>query len=75
MCSSDLNPIKLEQLRKRTSVNTLVSIPSLWFIDNKFGVSVRLVQAQFDVENDLDKCMFDGDSASEVAADDFEVDA
>lgn len=66
------NQIKLENLRKRQDVNTLVSIPSIWFIDNKFGVSVRLIQAQFDIENDLDKCMFDGDSTSET--EDFVVD-
>lgn len=64
------NPIKLEQLRKRQTVNTLISVPSIWFIDNKFGVSLRLIQAQFDIENDLDKCMFDADSET----DDFEVD-
>lgn len=70
------NPIKLEQLRKRQSVNTLVTVPSIWFIDNKFGVSIRLVQAQFDVENDLDRCMFEGDSDNGANDEcDFEVDA
>lgn len=68
------NPIKLEQLRKRQSINTLVSVPSIWFIDNKFGVSVRLIQAQFDIENNLDKCMFDGDSEEETTECEFEID-
>lgn len=53
------NPIKLEQLRKGQNVRTMINIASIWFVDNKFGVSVRLQQAQFQVENDMDTCVFD----------------
>jgi hypothetical protein len=56
-------PIKLEQLRKGQNVRTMINIASIWFVDNKFGVSVRLQQAQFQVESDIDKCVFDDDAS------------
>lgn len=55
------SPIKLEQLRKGQMVRAVVNLASIWFIDNKFGVSLRLHQCQFQVEDDLDRCMFDDD--------------
>lgn len=63
---SENQSIRLEQLRKGQNVKTVANFASLWFIDNKFGLSLRLHQAQFQVQDDMDRCMFDEDDAEDT---------
>lgn len=66
---SQKNPIRLEQLRKGQDIKAVVNVASIWFIDNKFGVSLRLHQAQFAVQDDMDRCMFDDETDEIVDVD------
>jgi hypothetical protein len=56
----DNNRVKTElsNIEKGTRCKTLVEIAMIWFIDNKFGPSVRLAQAQVTPQAKLDGCAF-----------------
>jgi len=48
----------------------IVNIASIWFIDNKFGVSLRLSQVLLQASNKLPKFAFQGLVEDTPAADD-----
>ena len=49
----DQKQTELDKIGKSTLVYTIVNINSIWFIDNKFGVSVRLEQVLFSPSSKL----------------------
>ena len=60
----------LSNIEKGTRCKTLVEIGMIWFIDNKFGPSVRLSQAMITPQAKLDGCAFQDEDEDE---DDFET--
>jgi hypothetical protein len=56
----DQKQTDLEKIGKSTMVYTIVNINSIWFIDNKFGVSVRLEQVLFSPSSKLTGFAFSG---------------
>ena len=66
----DTNRVKTEltNIDKGTRCKTLVEIAMIWFIDNKFGPSVRLSQAMITPQAKLDGCAFQDEDE-----DDFET--
>jgi hypothetical protein len=54
----DQKQTELDKLGKSTMVHTIININSIWFIDNKFGVSVRLEQVLFSPSSKLSSFAF-----------------
>lgn len=54
----DQKQTELDKLGKSTMVYTIININSIWFIDNKFGVSVRLEQVLFSPSSKLSSFAF-----------------
>jgi hypothetical protein len=55
----------LDTLQKGQKVKTIVDFNQIWIIDNKFGLSVRLLQAMLFPTSELKGCAF-GDNVDEV---------
>jgi len=55
----------VDKIGKGTMVHTIVEFNSIWFIDNKFGVSVRLQQVLFAPTTKLSGFAFSGIETSE----------
>lgn len=51
--NSSKQPVELATLEKGQGIITIIEINQIWFIDNKFGVSIRLQQALFAPLNKL----------------------
>ena len=64
------NKTDMTNIDKGTRCKTLVEIAMIWFIDNKFGPSVRLSQAMITPQAKLDGCAFQDEDEDE---DDFET--
>ena len=69
----DNNKVKTDiaNIEKGTRCKTLVEIAMIWFIDNKFGPSVRLAQTQITPQAKLDGCAFLSDDEDDE--EDFET--
>ena len=59
--TTDRQKTDLSNVEKGTRCKTLVEIAMIWFIDNKFGPSVRLSQAMITPQAKLDGCAFQSD--------------
>ena len=74
------NMVPLESIEKGQSLMAIIDISQIWFIDNKFGVSVRLSQVLLEPSKKLPSFAFKGietDSSSQeedVEYEDVEVD-
>ena len=55
----------VDKIGTGTMVHTIVEFNSIWFIDNKFGVSVRLQQVLFAPTTKLSGFAFSGIETSE----------
>jgi hypothetical protein len=66
--TNDKQKTEMGNIEKGTRCKTLVEIAMIWFIDNKFGPSVRLSQAMVTPQAKLDGCAFQSDDE-----DDFET--
>ncbi len=64
--------VELDTLEKGQSVTAIASIPQIWIIDGKFGVTMRLQQARFSPTNKLTGYSFlpddDDDEVEEEAS-------
>ena len=67
--TNDKQKTEMANIEKGTRCKTLVEIAMIWFIDNKFGPSVRLSQAMITPQAKLDGCAFQSDDEE----DDFET--
>lgn len=56
----------LDTLQKGQRVKTIVDFNQVWIIDNKFGLSVRLLQAMLFPTSELKGCAFGNDFVDEV---------
>ena len=67
--------VPLDTLEKGQKVLTIIEINQIWFIDNKFGVSVRLQQALFEESKRLPSFAFQGidTMGAEAEAEDEEL--
>ena len=52
--------ISLDSIEKGQRVMALVDVNQIWFIDNKFGVTLRLQQLMADRSEKLKRFAFDG---------------
>ena len=66
--------VTLDSLEKGQKVLTIIEINQIWFIDNKFGVSVRLQQALFEESKRLPSFAFQGIDTAEPEDEDDMVD-
>lgn len=73
----DQKQTELDKLGKSTMVYTIININSIWFIDNKFGVSVRLEQVLFSPSSKLSSFAFSDvvpvPAAESVTSDEVDV--
>ena len=53
-------PVTLDTIEKGQKVMTIIDIASIWFIDNKFGVTIRLQQCLLDASTRLPSFAFQG---------------
>ena len=64
--------VELDTLEKGQSVTAIASMPQIWIIDGKFGVTMRLQQARFSPTNKLTGYSFlsddDDDEVEEEAS-------
>ena len=71
-------PVSLDTIEKGQKCMAIVDISSIWFIDNKFGVTIRLQQALFEQSVKLPSFAFQGVNLPEdevdVEVEDEEVD-
>ena len=66
--------VPLDSLERGQKVLTIIEINQIWFIDNKFGVSVRLQQGLFEESKRLPSFAFQGiDSMGAEAEDEDEL--
>ena len=67
--------IPLDSIQKGAKVHTIVDLNQIWFIDNKFGVTIRLSQALVEQSEKLPSFAFQGIDLPEPSEDvDVEVD-
>ncbi|MAB60998.1 MAG: hypothetical protein CMO46_10760 [Verrucomicrobiales bacterium] len=52
--------VPLDSIEKGQTVMAIVDVSSIWFIDNKFGVTIRLQQALLEQSNKLPSFAFQG---------------
>lgn len=64
--------VPLSDLEKGMKVIVIAEIASIWFIDNKFGVTVRLQQLLMEPPNKLPKFAFTGIDTEETAEEEVE---
>lgn len=68
--------VTLDSIEKGQKAMAIVDLSSIWFIDNKFGVTIRLQQALFEESSRLPSFAFQGvtfPSAAEEEEDDDEL--
>lgn len=63
----------LDTLQKGQRVKTIVDFNQIWVVDNKFGITVRLLQALLFPTNQLKGCVFD-DFVEEVVDEEEDAD-
>ena len=63
-------PVPLDSVEKGQKVLTIVDLNQIWFIDNKFGVTVRLQQALLEPSTKLPSFAFQGVGLPEEEVDD-----
>ncbi len=68
--NSEKIPVELDTIDKGQRVMTIVDFNQIWFIDNKFGVSVRLQQALLEPSKKLPSFAFQGVSPEENSDED-----
>jgi len=61
--------IDLNEITKGQRIKTIVELGSIWIVDNKFGVTVRLVQGMMMPKDVLTECAFPEDDVVEDDAD------
>lgn len=66
--------IPLESIEKGQRVLTIIDLNQIWFIDNKFGVTVRLQQVLVEQSEKLPAFAFQGVAATNDVVDDGEED-
>lgn len=64
--------VAVDSIEKGQKMITIVEVSQIWFIDNKFGVSVRLQQALLEASKKLPSFAFQGVTPAPVADDDEE---
>lgn len=58
--SMQKQPVELDSIEKGQKVCAIVDLSQIWFIDNKFGVTIRLQQALFEQSAKLPSFAFKG---------------
>jgi hypothetical protein len=53
-------PVPLDSIEKGNKAMAIVDLNQIWFIDNKFGVTIRLQQALFEQSAKLPSFAFPG---------------
>jgi hypothetical protein len=69
--SMQKQPVPLDSIEKGNKAMAIVDLNQIWFIDNKFGVTIRLQQALFEQSAKLPSFAFQGVNLPD---DDLEVD-
>ena len=64
-------PVSLDTIEKGQKVMAIVDVSSIWFIDNKFGVTIRLQQSLLEQSTKLPSFAFQG---LDLPEDDIEID-
>jgi len=74
--SMQKTPVELDTIEKSQKVMAIVDLSSIWFIDNKFGVTMRLQQCLLEQSTKLPSFAFQGLDLQEdeEVDDDIEVD-
>jgi len=74
--SMQKTPVELDTIEKSQKVMAIVDLSSIWFIDNKFGVTMRLQQCLLEQSTKLPAFAFQGLDLpeDEEVDDDIEVD-
>ena len=74
--SMQKTPVELDTIEKSQKVMAIVDLSSIWFIDNKFGVTMRLQQCLLEQSTKLPSFAFQGLDIpeDEDIEDDIEVD-
>ena len=67
-------PVSLDTIEKGQKVMSIVDISSIWFIDNKFGVTIRLQQVLIEQSTKLPSFAFQGVDVAEEEHEDEDVD-
>ena len=68
--SMQKQPVPLDSIEKGNKAMAIVDLNQIWFIDNKFGVTIRLQQALFEQSAKLPSFAFPG---SDLPDDDFRL--
>ena len=68
--SMQKQPVELDSIEKGQKVCAIVDLSQIWFIDNKFGVTIRLQQALFEQSAKLPSFAFKGVAFPEEDIDD-----
>jgi hypothetical protein len=71
--------VSLDSIEKGQKVMAIVDLSSIWFIDNKFGVTIRLQQTLLEQSSKLPSFAFQGvelptDEVDDEVEEDDEVD-
>jgi hypothetical protein len=69
--------VSLDTIEKGQKAMAIIDLNQIWFIDNKFGVTIRLQQALFEQSAKLPSFAFQGvnlPDAEEEEVDDVDVD-
>ena len=67
-------PVELDSVEKGQKVCAIVDLSQIWFIDNKFGVTIRLQQALFEQSAKLQSFAFKGVTFPEEVVEDVDDD-
>ena len=67
-------PVELDSIEKGQKVCAIVDLSQIWFIDNKFGVTIRLQQALFEQSAKLPSFAFKGVTFPEEVVEDIDDD-
>lgn len=70
--TSNREKADLSALEKGQYITTIVEVNQVWVIDNKCGVSLRLMQAKLAPSNKLTKYAFQSDDDEDAGEDEFE---
>ena len=66
-------PVTLDTIEKGQKVMAIVDVSSIWFIDNKFGVTIRLQQSLLEQSTKLPSFAFQGVDLPDTGEEDVEV--
>ena len=66
-------PVTLDTIEKGQKVMAIVDVSSIWFIDNKFGVTIRLQQSLLEPSTKLPSFAFQGVDLPDTGDEDVEV--